>query len=286
MIFKPQIWLLLVLSACVSRPIPPTPPQYTFPSTLTMPQRIAAVATQEHALWRGAFINADGHLLKVGASEAENSRLANGQSAWQRVASYWQTADLNKFSQFHFCVKSDDTSQRLCRSWLLDKAWSAAFVSYVMVQAGVADFQPNAAHIAYIRQAAHHQGAYRLHDPYATAPSVGDMLCYSRQESVADYAALRDFLNQNADAFLPSHCDIVVAHSPDEIQLVGGNVFNSVVLRKIKLNSLSYVDKTVVAAADKVCDVNHESACNLNARNWIALLKFRQPESDAIVNKF
>ena len=60
-----------------------------------------------------------------------------------------------------------------CRTFLIDNPWSAAFISWVMVQSGVPGFNASPRHIDYIRAA--YQGGpsgvpYRLVDPRPQSP--------------------------------------------------------------------------------------------------------------------
>ena len=73
-----------------------------------------------------------------------------------------------------------------CRAFLIDNPWSAAFISWVMVQSGVPGFNTSPRHIDYIRAA--YQGGpsgvpYRLVDPATAKPAPGDLLCFLRERS-------------------------------------------------------------------------------------------------------
>ena len=85
------------------------------------------------------------------------------------------------------------------RAGITDTPWSAAFISYVIRQSGVADgaFQFSNAHRAYIydafaaslaEQQKHDAGnrLYRACPITATKPRVGDMVCTQREPSLAD----------------------------------------------------------------------------------------------------
>lgn len=167
-----------------------------FPENFSLNQKIAWVAKREHELWHRPFINQQGHIVKRGVSEATHAKLSNGQTAWQRVALYWATPNMDTLDNLSSCFQTKKWHIHHCRSLLLDKPWSAAFVSHVMKQAGVNDFAFAPAHIAYIRAAAQQQGHYQLLPPTQTQPEVGDLLCYSRSEDVKNHAALKDFLQQ------------------------------------------------------------------------------------------
>lgn len=262
-----------------------TPQQVDFPTDMPLNQRIAYVAQFEHQLWYQPFINKQGHMLKSGIGEAEKTKLKNKQMVWQRVASYWNLPKIENIAQIKSCAMTENQANKKtlseadtyrCRSLLIDTPWSAAFVSYVMTQAGVKDFTISAAHIDYIRSAWLKQGAYHLQTPEQMQAKVGDLLCYSRDKNVQDYATLLTFLEHNPDQFLQTHCDIVVDvdQQNSEISVIGGNVANSVVLRKLPLTSDGYVQFPVLSP-EKWCDMQQQDYCNMNRRSYIAWLQFQ-----------
>ncbi len=117
-------------------------------------------------------------------------------------------------------------------------AWSAAFISWVMCEAGLdrpARFRRAIAHHVYVdqairaRDAASPEAAFRAFDPGETALGPGDLLCTSRRNSYRSVAQRRSHLGVNARM----HCDIVVALEPDRerILAIGGNVRGTVSLK-------------------------------------------------------
>ncbi|MFC7279694.1 phage tail tip lysozyme [Paractinoplanes rhizophilus] len=104
-------------------------------------------------------------------------------------------------------------------------AWSAAFVSYVMREAGASMFPAAAAHREYIRAARRNRLVANSANPFwayrATeiAPRVGDLVCNSRPGvDGANY----DNIGQNRR--WSTHCDIVVDVKPGRLRVIGGNV--------------------------------------------------------------
>jgi peptidoglycan hydrolase-like protein with peptidoglycan-binding domain len=138
------------------------------------------------------------------------------EGAWQRIADYWQSVNLNYTGQ--------DT----------DVPWSAAFISWVMQEAGAGDrFEYNASHSYYIEDAIQDRNA---NDPEAVffgysldeySPEVGDLVSYSRQDGVG----------YGTPAPYQSHSDIVVAKRDGEIDVIGGNVSDSVTLKTLEIDS-------------------------------------------------
>jgi hypothetical protein len=120
----------------------------------SLPGRIAAVACRESALWYRPFIDVNGRLASMSVAEAETSRLSDGITpAWKRVADYWRGSGLlsqmASFPGASECAyaSNDGYPSPACRAFLIDRPWSAAFVSYVMTQAGVPGFRPSPSHV-------------------------------------------------------------------------------------------------------------------------------------------
>lgn len=177
--------------------------------------------------------------------------------------------------------------QAAIRAGLSDSPWSAAFISYVMHQAGLDDeqFRYAAAHWEYVKQAfgSNRRYVYRACDPRHTQPRKGDLLCYSRGASAPD-----DFNGWVRAVQLPgfsaaSHCEVVVTvdRAASKMETVGGNVLQSVAMRKLKLNrdgilSSDHYSGTgrrplpLACAQDKTCRQS-----DLNAQRWSVLLQLR-----------
>lgn len=143
----------------------------------------------------------------------------NQDGAWQRIGNYWKEG---------VGLNLDGRNP---------EPWSAAFVSWVMKKAGAGNkFKYAAGHSVYIRDAIKKRKdndtqaafkAYRLHE---VAPQVGDLVCTSRAKDAGKvgYDTTRSYA---------SHCDIVVATRPGEIDVIGGNVGNSVGKKTLKIDS-------------------------------------------------
>jgi hypothetical protein len=116
--------------------------------------------------------------------------------------------------------------------------WSAAFISWVMCEAGLGaatQFQRAVAHHAYIDQAIRArdlrapQAAFIAHDIGETAIAPGDLLCSSRRPIYRTLADRRRQMGVGAR----THCDIVVKVDEDRerILAIGGNVRGTVSLK-------------------------------------------------------
>ncbi len=120
-----------------------------------------------------------------------------------------------------------------------EEPWSAAFMSWVMRRAGLGKrFTYSEWHAHYIRRAMRARRdrnedevfwAYRLSE---RAPRVGDLVCYARQDDV-------DFDHQK-DTY-KSHTDLVVDVRPGEIDVIGGNVLDSVSLKTLATDARGHL---------------------------------------------
>jgi hypothetical protein len=265
--------------------------------------RIAKIACDEHALWRRPFINAQGRIVRVASMEAERETLADGQTlAWRRVVHYWRATGLLeetvRWEKRQIKLGGDArrngasdcageaqgwAEKASCRAFLIDVPWSATFVSYVMKTADIADFTLSSSHFFYIRDAARRpvDGPYRLADPTAETPAVGDLLCYLREKRrVYGYQGLVAYLGGTARA-LDSHCDIVVGVDIDgdsKLYAIGGNVVQGVTMRKLNLNARGLLSLSMKRDSDDsaVFEIGDEKRYSVNRQDWAALLKLNR----------
>lgn len=256
-------------------------------TTNSLPARIAAVACRENALWYRPFIDVNGRLASMSVAEAETSRLSDGATpAWKRVADYWRGSGLlSRMASFPGAsecgyASNDSYPSPACRAFLIDRPWSAAFVSYVMTQAGVPGFRPSPSHVDYVRDADLYpeSSPFRLADPDVEKPATGDLLCFVRgASSVNGYAGLRAFLAAASGGGLAMHCDVVVGANPGgdgRLYAVGGNVLQGVTLRMLNLNR-NGMPWPLPRGNNAGCAPANEAGCNFNRQNWAALLKLR-----------
>ncbi|MEA9754150.1 DUF2272 domain-containing protein [Xanthomonas campestris] len=300
---KPWPWICLLLAGCggtaAAAEVCDIPPRFG-----TSPAAIAIVrgACNEHRLWQRPFIDSKGKLASLGVTEAESASLADdGMIAWQRVAGYWRDsgtlASMGGSAGASSCAALDGSRYTAsdCRAFLVDNPWSAAFISWVMTQAGVSGFRRSARHLDYIRSAYHDgaTGPYQFTDPAVEKPAPGDMLCLLRGRDVSlGYAGLRAALGGSAPMPWKSHCDVVVAANVGgdrTLYLIGGNVFNAVMMRKMPLDRAGRVvlptpqtdasqgesENEDSLGAARECTPAHEELCDFNRRDWAALLKLR-----------
>lgn len=144
-----------------------------------------------------------------------------------------------------------------------DYPWSAVTISYIMRQAGFApgEFPIAQGHSRYLRwgiaarrandKTAAYWG-YRVDEPEAK-PAPGDIVGCARGVKNLSPAATLKYFDRTGD--YPSHSDIVVAARPGEVDVIGGNVRDSVTKKTLALN-----------AAGQLADKNHP---------WFVVLKKR-----------
>ncbi len=283
---------------------------------------IVRTACQEHRQWQRPFIETDGRLVSLGATEAERARLADGSTpAWRQVARYWrESGTLSALAatpgasscQYAYTSREADND---CRAFIVDNPWSAAFISWVMARSPLYGFGGSPRHIDYIARAWRDpQGSpYLFADPFSARPAPGDLLCFLRAGDQGRGAAgLRQALGGEARLPTRSHCEIVVAagfNGDGKLYLIGGNVLNSVVMRKLPLDRdgrllpsalgvparaapgtpVYAADDSGMRATDEAaeeatppgaatCRPGDPAACNFNHRDWAVLLRLK-PQS-------
>jgi hypothetical protein len=166
-------------------------------------------------------------LSRLGAEEA--ARVAAS------IAGYWAVTPEGSWiveRQNDAWMGPDGTAVR----W--NAPWSAAFVSWVMCEAGLGSmdqFQRAIAHYTYIDQAIHARdgrtlrSAFVAYDAGEAAITPGDLLCASRRPAYRTIAERRRQMGVGAR----SHCDVVVKVDEDRerILVLGGNVRGAVSLK-------------------------------------------------------
>lgn len=149
---------------------------------------------------------------------------------WQRVGQFWTEIGRNDL---------DGRDH--------DWPWSAAFISHVMRKAGAGTLFPySSSHATYISKSIRdrNQGnrttaywGYRLSEE---KPRVGDLICWDRDP---DKKVTYD--NQFGGDY-KSHTDLVVSVSDTQIEVIGGNVGNSVTRRPIALDASGHLPEGTI----------------------------------------
>ncbi len=148
-----------------------------------------------------------------------------------RVNAYWRTAGKPRFDGM-------DCQQ----------PWSAAFISYVMQGAGVPEsqFQPAPAHWIYLAsliEQSDYPGRWFVPRRIADySPNPGDLVCATRGPYRP--ATFDGYTTADALRGASTHCDLVVAKGEQTLEVIGGNVRNSVSKSTLELDSQGHL-KTV-----------------------------------------
>ncbi len=151
---------------------------------------------------------------------------------WQRVGDYfWQ--GLGSGSPYLATGKHDAQGREFPPEQDASYAWSAAFISYVMREAGAQElFAYSPRHAVYINAAyeaakgERKDLAIHTQDPAVYAPKQGDLIC-TPQEGVLAFGDLP------VSKELLAHCDMVVDRQDDMLAVIGGNVRDAVSMKHV-----------------------------------------------------
>jgi hypothetical protein len=235
----PAIALLLALAGCSYRS--PAPPPAARSSAVPVEWLRSETTSRagETGYRRKVVELAMSEWLRWGAQATHRNgpkQHHTGYGAW--VAHYWKVGTGNESRA----------------------AWSGAFVSYVMKEAGAGVSWPaTGSHAHYIRIATQnrerrsgHFWARRLSE---YAPRPGDLVCNSLESGI-DY-------DSQPDRNYASHCDIVVDVRAGWIAVVGGNLSNSVAKRALMTDSAGRLVNPQPRHFDPA------------VRNWFAVIETR-----------
>ncbi|TRU81173.1 MAG: DUF2272 domain-containing protein [Microcystis novacekii Mn_MB_F_20050700_S1] len=122
--------------------------------------------------------------------------------------------------------------------------WSAAFISFIMKQSGAGNqFKYSVRHATYIVDAVKNRdnpnASFRGYPIDWIRPSVGDLICAPRGENAGlTYPQIID------KGDFKSHCDIVVAKNNNQLEVIGGNVGDSVAKTIVSLDAQGHIKVT------------------------------------------
>ncbi|HEX2150410.1 MAG TPA: DUF2272 domain-containing protein [Stellaceae bacterium] len=243
--------LALALAACTGKPpVWPASGLIATPSDIHVPafarwpyqpfsrEAVVQIALREWRAFGQQIVYPDTEL------PFDNERL---EGLWQRVGEYWWLALPMGADEQGLTGKHNQNGIVFPPEQDGRFAWSAAFVSYVMRMAGAGGrFPYSGTHADYINAARLNPGRLVAAErPEAYAPQRGDLICLWRGQKLS-------FEDLPAGRFA-SHCDIVVAIRPGLLEVIGGNVENSVALRRIPVAS----DGRLVGPDGRVVDPDH-----------------------------
>ncbi len=177
---------------------------------------IPVVATASHSDIRRKIVEVcRGELARFDYGQAKEF----DDPQYLRVGDYWDSIS----SGYDGRTKGADGT---------NPAWSAAFVSFVLREAGAGDrFPGSQAHCHYFQHFVDRAGAnlYEALRSDQVTPRPGDILHYGRRWAKQyNFSTARQ--NYAADSFYPSHSDIIVAVDANQkvVKAIGGNISNSV----------------------------------------------------------
>ena len=288
--------------------------------------RLAELAMAEYRIFNGHRLDAQGRLWKFGSVEVETEPLRGEEQqqsgdrvAWRRVWRYWQTLDqhspgtldlrqmawseyllddpahagklrLSTLRELLASVPADNEAAReaLVRATISDTPWSAAFISFLMDQAGFSEseFHFSAGHAIYIRPALEEAPgyAYRACDVRTTVPRTGDLICYGRAAKPLTTFAEWKAQASHLDSRVKSHCDLVVKvdRAAAKLESMGGNVEQSVTWRKLMLDENGHLSQRHRVARQPTGPNARECASDdsctksdMNQQHWAILLQLR-----------
>jgi hypothetical protein len=287
---------------------------------------IAGTAVREHEAFGGHVIGPGGALLRFGAVEGDAMRdePAGRGVPWRQVMRYWETlgslgegplqvrriprlaedagasgagdlvplADL--LARLRGATLSEAEREALAqaafRAAASDIPWSAAFVSHVVVTAGVSRLRFTAAmaHLDYVAEAARRSrdeaqgltaGAfYRACDPQVAPLRPGDLLCLHRHAGPGDFAAQVPALAAGERPVWNLHCDVVVAVDKRRrlATVIGGNVLQSVARRDLRTDARGLLARP---RRPSPCPAEGRTGplCNPEAAPWFVVLQATDP---------
>ena len=143
-------------------------------------------------------------------------RKEDDSSMYESIKKYWQEGADTFWS----------------KAKMINEAWSAAFISYIMKKAGAGDdFKYSTSHSVYIRDSINNRkknkkNPFKGFKPQEVKVEEGDLVCYPRQGGV----------NYDSTGAYKSHCDFVIDVKDNIATSIGGNVSNSVSKTSVELD--------------------------------------------------
>jgi hypothetical protein len=257
--------------------------------------------------WRALYGNDTADMLEVRGYRDASSLTEEAAVAALRTTAAQLLRDAERVSD---PAEREILREAALRAAIIDTPWSAAFISYVIRQSGIAAnaFRFAGAHRVYIYEAFAASAAeltkeagdrlYRACPLTATRPRAGDLICQHREPALADAgdAAVRERIRAELDGgsgartVWRTHCE-VVAHvdaPARKVYTIGGNVNQAVSARKLNLRrNLKFSTAQQghcggaghwtlpQPAADTARASSLANKCSLNDRKWFVLLQLR-----------
>jgi len=127
--------------------------------------------------------------------------------------------------------------------------WSAAFISFVMNEAGGKNFPFSAGHATYILKGLANRLAKQVNAPVVyfdkneMAPRVGDLIGFSNEPNVRNRSDMEGLLQLPPNKqFFASHTDLVIEVSSGKVKAIGGNVSQTINITTVKTSADGKID--------------------------------------------
>ncbi len=226
--------LLLALAGCAAPRPPPPPPTAPLAYPPAAAARVVRLALGEWQDWGSVVRQA----WPDPAAAADIAPAESDPANFPRVLAYWRAVEDDEGAiRSNRPIYAASLSGMSSTALWSEPAWSAAFISWVFRAAGVdaREFPPNAAHSLYLdaliadADAFPATAPFRPHAPGDYAPRPGDLVCFDRSRN-----RLAHWSERRAEAGRPRpmHCDIATAVAPGVVEVVGGNVGDTVTLTR------------------------------------------------------
>jgi hypothetical protein len=189
---------------------------YATPSTQALRNKIVQIAKQEWERWGR------------GKTKEEEPRMRSVLEGYWRKGAGWLPTQA---------------------AWWSTVPWSAAFISWVMRQAGAGNaFRYSGSHAEYVAAArdnrlANNSNPFKAYRTSEVAPQPGDLVCKRRENGVTYDNVRRGHL---------THCDVVTAVQGNKLITIGGNVSDSVKVTEVVVDENGRVTDPSYFAVVKV----------------------------------
>lgn len=160
------------------------------------------------------------------------------------INTYWRSVETPPKGDFCKLPRIADKSKK---GWN-KHPWSAAFISYIMQESGAKNqFKYSTSHSTYIIDAVKNRdnanAPFRGYPIDWIKPTVGDLICAPRKEK-KDAKAYLSYSEIDKQTSFLSHCDIVVGKNGNQLEVIGGNVGDSVAKTIVALDANGHIKVT------------------------------------------
>jgi hypothetical protein len=169
-------------------------------------------------------------------NQAESNKLSENPLEYdqcKKINDYWRS--VKEPPEGDFCR----LPRKAVGAWD-NHPWSAVFISYIFKESGAQKkFKYSSSHSTYIIDAVNNRdsnNAFRGYPIDQVKPEIGDLICAPRKESIK-----MKYSQIPRTGSFSSHCDVVIANNDKQLEVIGGNVGDSVAKTIVSLNSDGYI---------------------------------------------